>query len=111
MASPLDLLRDVHQVARRVPRLRPWLDVVGWYEPAEPGESATRPGTEPGEVSTEPDRLLSVREACRLTGLGRTTLWAMERRGEFPRRVQVSAGRVAFRRADVAGWIEARRPR
>lgn len=42
-----------------------------------------------------------------LTGLSKTTLWRMERRGEFPKKRNISPGRVAYLRADIVVWMEA----
>jgi prophage regulatory protein len=43
-----------------------------------------------------------------LTSLSRTTRWRMERRGEFPRRVRLSPGRVGWRQAEIEAWIRSR---
>jgi prophage regulatory protein len=54
-----------------------------------------------------PDRLLRVREVMTLTGLGRTTLWQLERDGGFPkRRPLTKRGRaVGWRASEVAAWV------
>jgi prophage regulatory protein len=46
----------------------------------------------------------------RMTGLSRTTIWRLERGGNFPQRVQLSANSVGWRSNEVLAWIEARRP-
>jgi prophage regulatory protein len=43
-----------------------------------------------------------------VTSLSRTTRWRMERRGEFPKRVRLSPGRVGWRQADIEAWIISR---
>jgi prophage regulatory protein len=43
-----------------------------------------------------------------LTSLSRTTRWRMERRGEFPRSVRLSPGRVGWRQAEIEAWIRSR---
>ncbi len=43
-----------------------------------------------------------------LTSLSRTTRWRMERRGEFPKRVRLSPGRVGWHQADIEAWISSR---
>ena len=52
-------------------------------------------------------KLLSQPQVLERIGLGRTTLWRMEKAGEFPRRRQVSANRVMWIEAEVDLWIEA----
>ncbi|KIE42487.1 helix-turn-helix transcriptional regulator [Geobacter anodireducens] len=47
-------------------------------------------------------------ELPRMTGLSKTTLWRLERAGEFPARHQLSNGRVGWRRSDVEAWCASR---
>jgi len=54
--------------------------------------------------------ILRRREVERMTGLSRTTIWRLERGGDFPQRVQLSANSVGWRSNEVHAWIEARRP-
>jgi prophage regulatory protein len=42
------------------------------------------------------------------TGLSRSTIWRMERRGEFPRHHRISSNVVAWLEDDVSTWIRAR---
>jgi predicted DNA-binding transcriptional regulator AlpA len=48
------------------------------------------------------------RELLALLPFSRTTLWRMERRGEFPRSVRLSAGIKAWRTEDVIRWLQER---
>jgi prophage regulatory protein len=41
-------------------------------------------------------------------GLSDTTIWRLERRGEFPPRIEIIPGVVAWLEADVLAWIDAR---
>ena len=43
-----------------------------------------------------------------LTSLCKSTRWRMERRGEFPKRVKLSPGRVGWRQTDIEAWIASR---
>lgn len=52
------------------------------------------------------DRLLRRREVLALTGLGKTTLWRMERKGQFPKRRQVGASVVAWSEQEVMEWMK-----
>lgn len=54
---------------------------------------------------SDTDRILRAREVQELTGLSRTTIWRMERKGEFPARVPLSAGSVGWRLSEVEGWM------
>lgn len=65
-------------------------------------------------LSISPDtntslEILSPRELRETLGdLSPTTVWRMRRRGEFPEPIRLSPGRVGYRRADVAAWLEQR---
>jgi len=52
--------------------------------------------------------ILRTAEVARLTGLSRTTLWRLERSGEFPSRVRLGQNSVGWREDEIARWIEAR---
>lgn len=43
------------------------------------------------------------------TGLSRSTIWRLERRGAFPRHRRISANAVAWIEEEVNGWIRERR--
>ena len=62
-------------------------------------------------ISVPLDRLIDDAECQRLTSLSKTTRWRMARRGEFPAKVKVSAGRAAYRLSEVLAWIASRSPR
>ena len=47
-------------------------------------------------------------ERRQLVPISDTTVWRMERRGEFPRRIPISAKRVAWRRSEIEQWLAAR---
>ena len=50
-------------------------------------------------------QLLSRDEVLKRTSLSRPTLWRMERSGEFPKAVRISANRVAYNADAVDTWI------
>ncbi len=56
------------------------------------------------------DRFLREPEVARLTGLSRATRWRMERRGQFPRRRQISANGVAWLESEILTWMRERAP-
>jgi prophage regulatory protein len=58
-------------------------------------------------VSDTP-QLISLNEAARLTSLSRTAINRWRSAGQFPVAVQLGDRRVAFVRAEVIAWIEAR---
>lgn len=54
------------------------------------------------------DRILRIKEVIEMVGVSRTTLWRMECRGEFPRRVPLSSRSIGWRYQDVDSWIKSR---
>jgi len=64
---------------------------------------AANPGPDP-----EGDQILRAKYVHGLTGLSRTTIWRMERKGSFPARVPLSAGSVGWRKSQVDEWIKNR---
>lgn len=53
-------------------------------------------------------QMLTWPQVRQLTTLSRATVWALRRKGAFPRPVQISANRIAWRQSDLESWISAR---
>jgi prophage regulatory protein len=53
-------------------------------------------------------RILLEDEVVALTRLSPVTLWRLERKKAFPRRIKLGAKRVGWVEAEVLGWIAAR---
>lgn len=60
------------------------------------------------QSSNEPDRIIRAKEVQEMTGLSRTTLWRMENKSEFPRRVSLGVGSVGWKLSEVKLWIAKR---
>ena len=54
------------------------------------------------------DGMLRRKEVLRVTGLSRSTLYAMISAGEFPTAVRLGRRAVGWREKDVAAWLESR---
>lgn len=54
--------------------------------------------------------VIRLQEVCKLTALSRTTLWRLERTGQFPERIQLSRNAVGWNADEVRRWL-ATRPR
>jgi predicted DNA-binding transcriptional regulator AlpA len=65
-------------------------------------------GETPTPKSTNPDKIIRTKEVIEMTGLSRTTLWRLEKKGEFPKRLPLSAGSVGWRYSEVEKWIDTR---
>jgi len=55
---------------------------------------------------TMPDRIIRSKEVQEITGLSRTTLWRLERKGEFPARVTLGVGSVGWKLSEVENWLK-----
>ena len=54
------------------------------------------------------DKFLSKPEVLGMTGLSHVTQWRMEKRGEFPKRRQISPNRVAWLESEILAWMASR---
>jgi len=54
------------------------------------------------------DAIIHPRNLPAITGLSRTTLWRIEKEGDFPKKIRLSAGRVGYRISEVMAWLESR---
>ena len=54
------------------------------------------------------DCFLRFDSVAEMVGLSRTTIWRMERRGEFPKRVQLGRNSVAWRLSQISAWMGGR---
>jgi predicted DNA-binding transcriptional regulator AlpA len=52
--------------------------------------------------------MLRISDVTRLTGLSRTTLWRLERQGQFPTRVRLGLNSVGWRDDEVRDWVDSR---
>lgn len=53
-------------------------------------------------------RILLEDEVATITRLSPVTIWRLERKKAFPRRIKLGAKRVGWIEAEVLGWIAAR---
>ncbi len=54
------------------------------------------------------ERIILEPECKIVTGLGRSTRFLLEREGKFPRRRQISAGRVGWLFSELVEWMQTR---
>src|SRR5438094_933184 len=70
-----------------------------------------KPTSEPTTTTETAPQLLRIREVMRRVGLSRATIYRMEMKREFPRRVRISAGSVGWRSSDIDAFIDSRKPK
>ena len=51
-------------------------------------------------------KVLPIKEVTNLTGLSRVTIWRMEHKGMFPKRIALSPRRVGWRENEINEWLE-----
>ena len=54
------------------------------------------------------DGILSSEDVELVSSYSRTTIWREERAGRFPKRVQLSPGRVGWLGSEIRDWIKSR---
>lgn len=57
------------------------------------------------------EQLMRLPDVCKAVGLGRSSIYAMEAAGKFPKRVALSERAVAWKASEVQAFIEARAPK
>ena len=60
-------------------------------------------------VAAKASRFIRRRELRQIAPLSDTTIYEMERRGEFPRRIALTPRCVAWHLAEIEAWLEQRR--
>lgn len=55
------------------------------------------------------DRYLRVKQISEWTGLSRATIYALEKAGEFPKKIALGERAVAWLESDIKKWIEERK--
>jgi prophage regulatory protein len=61
-----------------------------------------------GPAAAETERLIRLPETQRITGLGRSQIYLLAARGEFPRPLKISTRCSAWVESDVRRWIATR---
>jgi prophage regulatory protein len=64
----------------------------------------------PQNTETPGKRVLSQQAVLEKVPVSRTTLWRMERTGDFPKRMKISPNRIGWLETDVDAWLEERKP-
>ena len=67
--------------------------------------------SEPPPFDDLEDRILPWSQVKVICGLSRTTVWRMQKTGDFPACVQVSQNRVGWWQSELLAWRRARTPR
>ena len=84
------------------------LDRVGQSSAVAPRPATVGTAQAPSGARVLPLKLLRFPVVREMTGLSRSTIWRLERRGEFPRHHRIAPNVVAWVEEDVIGWIEER---
>ncbi len=58
---------------------------------------------------SQPDPIDIPRDVDQRIGLSSTTRWRLAKAGKFPKAIQLSPGRVGYRRSDIDAWVASRK--
>lgn len=53
--------------------------------------------------------VLRTEQLCQYVSLSRTTIWRLEKSGQFPKRVRLGQNSVGWLKDEVDNWLESRR--
>jgi predicted DNA-binding transcriptional regulator AlpA len=73
----------------------------------KPPQPRPEPREGPGREAS-PDPILNTKELRALVAISPVTVWRLERQGRFPKRLQLGARRVGWRRSEVEAWLDTR---
>jgi prophage regulatory protein len=76
--------------------------------PTVSGSATDRPPVPAHTAPAPPVKLLRFPVVRERTGLSRSTIWRLERRGEFPKHRRIAPNVVAWSEHEVSRWIEER---
>ncbi len=71
-------------------------------------DDVTTPSVSPGDLE---DRILPWSQVKVISGLSRTTVWRLQKTGDFPAAVQMSPNRVGWWQSEILAWRRSRIPR
>ncbi len=54
------------------------------------------------------ERFLRLPEVINMTGLSSTTIWRYEKKGEFPKRIRVTARTAAWKLTEIQAFMSSR---
>ena len=55
------------------------------------------------------ERILRAHEVQKIVGISRSTIWRMERKGQFPARLPLGTGSVGWLKSDIESWVNSRK--
>ena len=55
-------------------------------------------------------KFLTAKQVMNMTGLSRTSIWRLEKDGEFPKRRQLGPRRIGWVESTILEWMETRSP-
>ena len=77
-------------------------------QPTNPNSRLGIPTGPEADAANRPLRFLRFPAVRARTGLSRTTIWRLERQGDFPRHRRISRNAVAWAEHEVADWIRSK---
>lgn len=86
---------------------------MGFYKGATMGQNKKIYMDKAKNYKKEPitfgeDRLIRIGEVCEICGFSTATQWRLQKSGEFPKKVRVSKGIVAWKLKEVINFLETR---
>ena len=77
-------------------------------ESIEPGTPTSPKALDLARVQRLPVKFIRFASVRERTGLSRSPIWRLERRGDFPKHRRISANAVAWVEEEVAHWMQSK---
>ena len=52
-------------------------------------------------------KILRIHDVLRITGLSRTTIWRLEHKGDFPKKIRLCRNCIGYHADEIEAWISA----
>jgi len=56
-----------------------------------------------------PERIIRANNLVKITSLSKSTIWRLEKKGQFPSRRQISPNSVGWLESEILEWMESRK--
>ncbi|ODS22887.1 hypothetical protein AB835_11800 [Candidatus Endobugula sertula] len=63
------------------------------------------PQTPAKQSNDTQDRILRAHKVQHIVGVSRSTIWRMERKGQFPARLPMGTDNIGWLKSDIEAWI------
>ena len=71
-------------------------------------DDSENPTAQTSAVTSSATRILSLKEVCKVTGLGRSYIYQLQTEGQFPHSIKIGVRVVGWLEGEVQQWLNTR---